>query len=111
MTVTLSWEALAALAAWAMVMVALVGGLMKKFAALDAKFAVHLKQNFDDATAARAQIADIALTTSENYMRRREVEVLTRDLNATMTEVRKEIGSVNNRIDDWLNRRHRSDGG
>ncbi len=107
---TFDWGAFAALVAFAAFIFALIGRLMKRFndldekysklfAELDKRFDEHAETDLRDHAVVKAQMSDIALTASETYMRRREMEIVTRDFNAMLVEIRKEIGGVNSRID------------
>lgn len=122
MDVTLSWPALSALAAWATVVITLLGWLFKRFADLEAKLSAHVaaleiklaehaRENMKEHQAMRAQVGDITLTMADNYVRQRDWNAGQRAFNETMSELRKEVGAVHNRIDELFRdqRRFRGD--
>lgn len=57
----------------------------------------------------RTQINDIALTIARDYVRASQLDRTRLDINGLVTDIRKDIGALNNRIDNLLRpieRRH-----
>lgn len=50
--------------------------------------------------AVKAQVADVALSVANNYVRERDFTRAIAAVDASLIEVRKDVGAVHNRIDD-----------
>lgn len=97
-------EGITAGAAWTSIMVTILIFLhtqrIKAFNRLRNEVIGLINENRNEHDAQRKQVQDIVVSMASNYVRHSQLERAITEFNASLTEARKEIGKIEQRIDE-----------